>query len=161
MQWNQNDKLFFSELRNGFNWQSLPALFFKLHGLNVEMPELKVRSSIDEAHNWLSETDLIVNGHFIEIKSRNESFTTPKSFPYDTIFIDTVSGYDAKEKKPTAYIMISRPTGSMLCIRADKSNGWTVERKFDHVRKIWDDFYLAPRKRLQTLDALLKFIKAD
>ena len=157
--WGDNDKLFFSELKNGFDWQSLPALFFKLHGLNVGMPSLKIRSSIKDAHNWLNEPDLIVNGHHIEIKSRNESFTTPRSFPYSTVFIDTVSGYDAKKKKPTAYIMISRPTGNMLCIRAGSSNGWTVEHKFDHVRKIWDDFYLSPKERLQTLDVLLQFIR--
>ena len=157
--WSENDDLFLSELKSGFDWQSLPALFFKLHGLNVEMPSLRVRSSIKEAHNWLDETDLIVNGHSIEIKSRNENFTTPRSFPYPTIFVDTVSGYNAKKKKPTAYIMISRPTGSMLCIRADNSSGWTTERRFDRVREIWDDFYLAPKERLQALDTLLKFIR--
>ncbi len=157
--WSKNDDLFLSELKSGFDWQSLPALFFKLHGLSVEMPDLRVRDSIRDAHNWLNETDLIVNGHFIEVKSRNESFITSRSFPYSTIFVDTVSGYDAKEKKPTAYIMISRPTGSMLCLRANNSNGWTTERKHDRVRKIWDDFYVAPRENLQTLDALVKFIK--
>lgn len=157
--WSKNDDLFFKELKHGFDWQSLPALFFRLHGLDVEMPRLRVRSSIKEAQNWLNETDLIVNGNHIEIKSRNESFTTPGSFPYSTIFIDTVSGYDAKEKKPTAYIMVSRPTGCMLCIRADNPKGWTIERKFDRVRKIWEDFYLAPRNKLQTMDALVSFIR--
>ena len=159
MHWSENDNLFLGELKNGFDWQSLPALFFKLHGLDVEMPNLKIRPSIKVAHNWLNETDLIVNGRFIEVKSRNEKFTTPKSFPYPTIFVDTVSGYNAKNEKPIAYVMISRPTGNMLCVRADNPGGWAINKRFDNVRKIWDDFYLSPKERLQTLDVLVKFLK--
>jgi len=158
MKWSENDSLFFKELKDGFSWQQLPALFFSLHKLDVVMPDLKVRSSIDEAHKWLGENDLIVGGHYIEIKSRNEHFVDSGSFPYDTIFVDTVSGYDAKETKPLAYVMISRPTGSMLCIRGDNPGGWSVERKFDRTRKIWDDFYVCPKGRLQPLDALIHFI---
>jgi hypothetical protein len=159
MKWQHNDNLFFKELKEGFKWQQLPALFFTLHGCNVDMPDLSIRESIKEAHKWLGETDMLVNGQYVEIKSRNEPFTDFESFPYATIFVDTVSGYDAKETKPIAYVMISRPTGAMLCIKGDQSNAWSIERKFDRTRKIWDDFYMCPKSRLQTMDVLISFLK--
>ena len=146
LSWKHNDDLFFKELKEGHAWQELPATFFRLHGLSVEIPELKVRESIDQAEQWISTVDLIVAGRKLEIKSRNEIFTSPMSFPYDTVFVDTVSGYDAKNPKPLAYIMISRPTGAMLCLKANNSNGWNIEKKFDNVRKIHDDFYMCKKQ---------------
>jgi hypothetical protein len=157
--WQNNDELFFKELKQGYYWQHLPLTFFELHGLEVQMPELKFRASIKEAEKWKNSSDLIVNGFIIEVKSRNESFTSPESFPYETILVDTVSGYDAKDVKPLAYIMISRPTGAMLTLRSTSSKGWQKESKFDNIRKITDDFYLCKKKRLQTLDVLVSYIK--
>jgi hypothetical protein len=157
--WSQNDDLFFKELNEGHRWQALPALFFRLQGFSVEMPELRVRSSIKEAGKWKDSADLIVQGQLLEVKSRNESFYSPESFPYPTILVDTESGYQAKETKPLAYIMISRPTGVMLALRATSPKGWMVERKRDRVRNIWDNFYLAERSSLQTLDCLVSFIR--
>lgn len=158
--WSQNDELFKKELLAGHAWQELPATFFKLHGFEVQTPELKIRESITEASKWLDSTDLIVEGFKLEVKSRNEIFTSAQSFPYETALVDTVSGYDGKIEKPLAYIMISRPTGSMLCLKAESSQGWTVQKKFDHVRKIEDQFYLCDRKLLQPINVLVSFIKA-
>lgn len=158
-EWKNNDELFFSELKQGHQWQQLPALFFKLHGFQVEMPELTIRSSIKEAGRWKDTPDLIVNGHIIEVKSRNEIFTSGDSFPYETAFIDTVSGYDAKVIKPLAYVFVSRPTGAMLVLKTNSSKGWAVESKFDHIRKIQENFYLCKRKHLQNINVLVSFIK--
>lgn len=157
--WSTNDALFFKELKEGHNWQYLPATFFHLSGLQVEIPELRIRSSIQEAQKWKDSADLIVQGQLIEVKSRNERFITPESFPYSTIFIDTVSGYDAKKIKPLAYVMISRITGSMLAMRSTSNKGWMIESRWDHVRKIHDDFYVGSKNNLQTLDILVSYIK--
>lgn len=137
----------------------MPALFFRLQGFQVEIPELKIRSSIKEANKWINSSDLIVNGAVIEVKSRNESFTSKLDYPYETVFVDTVSGYDAKETKPLAYIIISRPTGVMLCLKTLSAKGWKIESKFDRVRKIRENFYVCEPKRLQTLNFLTSFLK--
>lgn len=156
--WAQNDKLFFSELKSGYEWQFIPAMFFKLQGFSVEVPELTIRSNIDEADKWIESKDLIVNGYHIECKSRNEEFTNSGDYPYDTCFIDTVSGYDAKTIKPLAYIIISRKTGSMLCIQSESNHGWKVEEKFDHVRKIRERFYTCQKNRLHPMSKLNAYI---
>lgn len=157
--WSQNDELFFSELKAGHEWQKLPALFFKLNGLQVDIPELKIRANIKEASKWKDSEDLKVNGQIIEIKSRNEAFTSAESFPYETIFVDTVSGYNAKTIKPTAYIMVSRKTGGMLALPSLSADGWKIEEKFDRTRRIRESFYVAEKKSFKTLDFIISQLK--
>jgi hypothetical protein len=156
--WNQNDDLFFSELKEGYAWQQLPALFFVLQGLPVRMPALTVRESIRDAGEWLSSEDLIVNDHVLEVKSRNERFVSPGTFPFDTVFVDTVTGFESKETKPLAYIMVSRKTGAMLWLYTDNSL-WSKLSRFDRVRKIQENFYAAPRELLRPLDSLIGLLK--
>jgi hypothetical protein len=157
--WSENDNLFFSQLKEGYNWQKLPKLFFELHGLSVEMPELTIRDSISTASEYLSSKDLIVNGYSLETKSRNESFTYPLSFPYKTLLVDTVSGFNGKVVKPLAYLFISRPTGSMIGLMTNTRNKWNIEKKYDRVRHITDEFYVADRLLCIQMDELLEELK--
>lgn len=154
--WSKNDKLFLSELKIGHQWQYLPALFFKLNNFDVEVPELKIRKSIKEASKFIDTVDLKVNGIEIEVKSRNESFTSPENFPYSTVFVDTVSGFNNKTNKPFAYVMISRSTGCMLWLPTSTYKKWGTEFKFDRVRKIREQFYNADKKLLKSMESLVK-----
>ena len=157
--WSKNDELFFKELKSGHAWQRLPALFFELHGFDVKIPELRIRDNIKEASKWIDTVDLLINGLQFEIKSRNEIFTSPTSFPYNSIFVDTVSGFDSKTSIPFAYLMISRSTGSMLWLSTESKNSWTIEEKFDRVRRIREQFYTAGKDLLQPLSSLVEKIR--
>ena len=158
--WSQNDALFIKELKEGHEWQSWPALFFRLHGLSVEVPNLSIRENISEADKWKDSFDLIVENFPMENKSRNEEFTCAKDFPYSTIFVDTVSGYNNKKIKPHVYIMISKPTGCLLWLPSLNADKWSIESKFDHTRKIYDDFYMCETKRLKPISTLVNFLKS-
>jgi hypothetical protein len=162
MSWKDNDTLFFKELREGYEWQKIAGIYFHENGLEVQMPKLTFRGSFEKAGDYIDSKDLLVNGHYIEIKSRRESFTSAKDFPYSTIFVDTVAGYDAKINKPLAYVMISRETKAMLCLPSyNKPDYWTQETRFDRVRKINETFYMAPKNKLQPLDNLVEQIKRN
>ena len=153
--WAQNDGLFLAELREGYAWQMLPAVFFTLQGFRVNMPTLEERQSLADIAKWIDSVDLEIEGHILEVKSRNEVFTAPSTFPYQTIIVDTVSGYEGKAHKPLAYVFVSRPTGAMICLRGDTPHAWAIERKHDHVRDIDDNFYVAPIAGLRSLSALV------
>lgn len=162
--WAQNDALFKKELEEGQLWQNHVGNFLRLSGLDVYIPPLTIRESIAEAGEWIDSKDLVVRGsaigdQIVEVKARNERFTSPESFPYDTIFVDTVSGYDAKKTKPIAYVNISKKTGSMIALPSTSSAGWLTENRFDHVRKIRDDFYLAPKKKFHVIDILVERLR--
>jgi hypothetical protein len=157
--WSENDELFKKELMEGHDWQSFPALFFQLHKLKVEIPALSIREHISEADKWKDSFDLIVEGIPLENKSRNEEFTCSADFPYHTIIVDTVKGYDIKTIKPFGYIMVSKPTGCLLWLPSLYSNKWTKETKFDNTRKINDEFYVCETKYLQHINTLLNKLK--
>jgi hypothetical protein len=161
MKWSENTELFKKELTDGFQWQELPATFFKLHGFSIEMPPMAFRENISDANKFFETKDLIVNSKRIEIKSRKERFTSPNTFPYDTIIIDTVKKFTGRSEIPFAYIMISRITGSMLWIDTSNRDKWKVERKFDNTRKYWDNFYLTSKENLLPLDSLVYILNGE
>ena len=158
--WSENDELFIKELKEGHEWQSYPALFFKLHGLKVEMPKLTIRENISEADKWKDSFDFIIEDLPFEHKSRNIEFTCPQDYPYDTVFIDTVKGWDQKAIKPS-YIFTSKTTGCMLWLPAMYSEKFTKVTKFDRVRNINEEFYVIDPKYLQHISTLLKKLKRN
>jgi len=158
--WFSNDALFFDQLKKGYAWQHLPAVFFRCSGLAVEIPNLTVRQDVSEASRWTkSDTDLIVDGHVIEIKSRGERFTCAADFPYDEPFVDTVAGYDAKKPPPVAYVFVSQITGAMLAINSQTKTFFRIVAKHDRVRNIDENFYVCQRSALRTMDQLVRYIK--
>lgn len=162
--WHQNDDLFIKELRQGYAWQKFVGMYFELNGLQVQQEsELKIRESIADTHHWTNIPDLVVNGHILEIKSRNLNFTSPQSYPFQTVMIETISGFAAKKPKPLAYIIVSRETGTMLFLGSGKKNRevWHTQSAFDRTRNIQDDWYMVGRSQLQTMDILLDLLKKN
>ena len=157
--WSKNDELFKKELKEGYAWQELPALFFKLNGFIVDMPELTIREgSIKNAAPFFNTLDLKVNNKRIEVKSRKETFTSPESFPYDTTIVDTVKKFNKREEKPFAYIMISRFTGCMLWVDCATKDEWQIVEKFDKTRHFPEKFFVIEKSKLKSLDSLLKVL---
>jgi len=83
----------------------------------------------------------------------------PSTFPYDDLIVDTVSGYEAKEPKPIAYVMVSQKTGGMFVIPTAFSKSWRVERKYDRDRKHEDDFYLTNKRFGRPFSQLVSKLK--
>jgi len=159
--WLANDELFLRELREGHAWQMLPATFFTLAGLRVEVPALRERERQSQARQWSDTTDIVLNGWPIEVKSRREAFTSNIDYPYKTAFVDTVSGFEAKTTKPLAYVLVSRPTGAMLCLSVAKTRAvWKVVEKRDRVRDIDERFYVVGSRHLQPVGVLVDALKA-
>ena len=60
----------------------------------------------------------------VEVKSRKFPFTSPADYPYKTAFFDTTEGWDAKEVKPIAVAIVSRPTGVILVASVRHKELW-------------------------------------
>ena len=159
-QWRSNDALFLSELHKGYAWQAFVAAFFACNGLSVHLPDLTVRENVTEVEAWTrGDLDLRVNGMNVEVKSRNERFTSPETFPYAKPFVDTVAGYDAKNPKPVAYVFVSQATGCMVALATYRSTHFTIVRKHDRVRDIDESFYVCSRDALRTMDKLVEYLR--
>jgi len=156
VEWVENDALFKKELRQGFKWQLHVAKYFKDLGFDVDVPKLRIRESVNEISEFSDEPDIVWCGRIFEVKSRKVSFTCPADFPYQTIMVDTVSGWKAKEHKPTEYICVSTLTGAIICLGGETQPLWTEREAFDYTRKIRDMFYEADKSLWMPVDIMVR-----
>lgn len=160
--WFANDDLFFDELAEGHEWAERVAAKLRAAALPVEVTPMRRRATIEHRHEFAKEVDLFVGSKRvpIEVKSRRLRFTDdPATYPYNTAFIDTVSGWDAKEPRPMAVVLISQHTGGMLVVPPSTSPSWVRESRRDRVRNIQDTWYCAPKGQLKTMDSLIDWLR--
>lgn len=144
--WSENDELFKSELLKGRKWEEYVYKRITGWGLDAGIGRLIVRDNIAEAKDFKDQVDITVYGYTLEVKSRGARFTSPEDFPFDDIMIDTVSGVDSREKPADIYVCVSQFTQRMIALPvASTREHWDSIRRWDHVRSIHDQFYVAHR----------------
>jgi hypothetical protein len=160
--WIENEALFKAELADGHRWAEAVGTRLIRSGLPARVSPMSVRDNVGDIPEYADELDSVVgdqNPIVIESKSRRLSFTEdPDSYPYETAFVDTCNGWDAKSTKPRAIVLVSQHTTAMLGISVRTRSSWTVTRTFDRVRRIYDDWYLVPKAQLQPFDHLVDWL---
>jgi hypothetical protein len=158
--WFKNDGLFRRELEHGYQWQRYVVEQLRKNGIVARVPDLHFRTSVSDRHDWEETTDVTLeNGKSLEVKSRRLKFTGPTDYPFPTVIVDTVSGYNAKRVKPQAYVLVSTITGNIIWMSGERI-GWTIQEKYDATRKISDSFFLAPREALMPFCELVSVLKS-
>jgi hypothetical protein len=162
--WFENDELFRSELQAGHRHAELVAARLRAARLPITVTPLEWRKDIADRARFGDERDIIVDFAFdeivVEVKSRRLAFEEqPSSYPYNTALVDTVSGWNRKQTTPRAVVVVSQRTRAMLVVpvRATRSR-WTVERRFDRVRKIRYDWLAVARVDLVPFERLLAWL---
>ena len=159
------DDIFFRELKVGLEHEGIVADALRAHKIKCKT-DLEARYDLDfdeRMAKYAGSPDIVLsNGDVIEVKSRNIAFEDdPDSFPYPTVIVETVSSWKAHEPIPIAVVHISQITGEMLVTMAYDEPHWTIEKKYDRVRKIYDTWYMADRNHLETFDFLVGYIKSN
>lgn len=156
MHWIENEKLFKDQLKKGFKWQLYVAEYLAKQGFKVEVPALKIREDITEIPDFIDEPDILWQDKLFEVKSRNVVFYSPADFPYSHIFVDTVAGWEGKDRKPDGYICVSTKTKAMICLSRKTRGTWRVAGRRDRVRKIHERFFEAHRSLWIPIKAMVK-----
>ena len=181
LQWFENDELFFEECKKGQAWQEYVGKYLESQGVKTEVAELSFRDnpnvkdySNDEAGRWamarqkmnnarkeyVNSKDIVIpNVGYIEVKSRNIKFTNPSDFPYSTVIIDTVAGYNQKKPKPILYVSVSQKTGAMIATEGNVADRWSKQKRFDRVRKISEVNYECEIGHWKPLDSYLEILQ--
>lgn len=159
MKWIENERLFTDELIAGYGWQLCIADYLKSLGFQTYIPKLTVREDIKDISQYSDAPDIECEGRILEVKSRDIYFTCPEDFPYETILVDTVAGWTAKERKPTEYICLSIQTGSMICLCGETQPLWKTQERRDHKRHITDVFYEAKKELWISMDSFISQLK--
>jgi hypothetical protein len=160
--WLANDALFFSELEKGHEFSVEVARRLRMLGIEATVPPISKRIHVDDRDLYDNEADIIIPGtpeYVIEVKSRDLWFECAHDFPYETIFVDTVRGWEQKNPRPIAVAMISRQTLGIAVVRGSTRQFWATEQAFDHVRKLSDIFYVMPREHLVGFGQLVSFLR--
>jgi hypothetical protein len=111
-------------------------------GITVEVPEMPEGSKTSDYTK--NQIDAIANGKILEIKGRNLVFTCVDDYPYPTLFVEGVSGFDAKVRTPDYYVNVSNKTGAIICLDvAATRHTWTVENVTDRFRNFPYDMYIS------------------
>ena len=151
-------------MTQGHTYNEIVAQRLINEGIGCTVPELElVTSNADIARLTKEEKDIILdNGLVLEVKSRNLGFSEdPALFWQKDIYVDTVSGYEAKEIKPYAYVMVSQKSGNMLVVHSSTKDKWFKKTVTDPYRKVTDSFYKIEKKYLTTWTSLITDLKGE
>lgn len=160
-----SDDIFFRELKIGRAHEVIVGEALRRHKIKCTFEtEVECDSDFEERQKkYAGSPDIVLaNGDVIEVKSRNLDFDDdPDSFPYPTVFVETVSSWKGHKPTPLAVVNISQITGDMLVIMGYDEPNWTAEKKFDRVRGIYDTWYMADKDQLESFDFLVGYIKSN
>ena len=162
MDWINNEELFRKELATGSKWARYVAEQLNTLGINCYSPEMVVREDISQIEAFSKDDkDILFNlmdGN-LEVKSRNLRFESDSSsYPYQTAFVDTVSGWEAKTEKPLAVVLVSQKTSQMLVAPVSTEHLWSTTSLYDNVRGIHDTWWTIDKTLLRPIDELVEWL---
>lgn len=155
--------LFLQELAIGSKWAEHAAAELNAMGIPCEATEMRVAQTEEEIKEFTEHDQDVVlldgSGHF-EVKSRRLNFHYhPFTYPFETAFVDTVSGWEQKLEKPLAVLLVSQQTGKIMVIPPESREHWKTTTTFDNVRGFTDTWYVVPKEHMMRLDTFVERMK--
>lgn len=164
--WGENEDLFASELRRGHEFAVVIGRRFRTAGLRAEVTASALaKTAAARARFGRTDVDLIVYGRggrqVIEIKSRRIRFSGPDDWPeaFDPAMVDTVAGWQTKEHRPVAVVLVSQYTLGAAVVPASSFPYWQIVRKQDARREIPTVSYACPAEHLRSFSELCDWMK--
>jgi hypothetical protein len=161
--WGSNDQLFQQEARKGQFFAEYVATLLQNCGFSASATPLEFAATIEDRERFINEQDIVFEDRSgcIEVKSRDLTFfNKPASFPFNTAFVDTQTGWDLKSPKPLAVILVSQRNHHVLVVKPSTQRFWTVKRSFDRVRKINESWYQVDRSLLGCFSELCEWLRS-
>lgn len=155
------DEIFRREATIGQKYAELVAARLRCHNINATATELTFAETEEQIKDYADEQDVVLDdGRCVEVKSRSlEFYDDPKSFPYSTAFVDTVGGWKKKINKPVAVVFVSRVTDQMLVVMGCTDHEWGAIKKFDRIRKHYDNFHTVKKSGIISFREAAEIIK--
>ena len=95
----------------------------------------------------------------LEIKERSLKFTSPKDYPYDTVFVDDMRGLSRERLQHLAYVYVSKPTGEWVWLTSlDRDDSWKEQVVYDRGRGHDVPTLVAPRRFLRPARQLIDLL---
>lgn len=146
----------------GGRWASKVADMLNDAGVRCEATPIRIASdNMERDYMTKHEQDIVFgwSDQCLEVKSSSRDFTFDvQAYPFASLFVDTVSGFDAKAQTPLAYVLISQITSEAVCISPKSLDTWRKVNTYDKKREIMEWFYSAPKSALIPFGSLVQFL---
>lgn len=149
-------------LRTGNEYELKVAHRLMKEGFYCSMPQLIEGSATAEYTTHQKDVIVLAGGRpaVLEVKSRNLRFTGPEDYPFKTVFIDTVSGFDSKAVTPDVVVIISQQTEAIMIIPVKSTRQhWTEETKYIWARGHPETNYAIKPHLTKSLDWFIDKLK--
>lgn len=147
---------------DGGRWAEYVAETLRTKGVKCSAPPIKIASNSLEIEQMTKfEKDIVFDwtDECLEVKSSSTIFpANVLDYPFKSLIVDTVSGFDAKVKKPLAYVFVSQATGEMVCVSCKSMWHWGQTTLHDKQRDIDELFYIADKGLLIPFDELVQYL---
>lgn len=130
-------------------------------GVQAELQPLQfAKDEADRERFTLFEKDILTAAGVLEVKSSSRVFyDDPADYPFASLIVDTLHGFNAKVRQPVAYCMVSQATNCVLVVPVSSRHEWVVQNLYDRKREIYDDFLLANKSVLRYFVELIDWLK--
>jgi hypothetical protein len=161
----RSDTNFLNKLIDGYKWQVYALSAIQSYGHWGAVHPLRIRPTASERSEYGDEYDILIgpkasrdNGvcsgwvKEVDVKARTRTFTTPDSFPFDTIIIEPSARLARRgQSVPDYWCMVSQFNGALIFINyEDTAMHWSQESK-KGIR-----YTTAPRECFLTLGQFLE-----
>jgi hypothetical protein len=92
------------------------------------------------------------------VKSRSFHFTSVEDYPYPTVFVDTVEGWQAKEAKAVAVAVVSQKSGGIVVVPVSTEGSWSVKRIYDSKRGFEVSVLECPKELLRSFEEFVAWV---
>lgn len=154
-------KIFVRNLATGHDFAEYVGDLLLAAGLPAVVTPMEVRENLADRHRFRNEVDLTVGSRRVEVKSSTREWTSLGDLPFSGMFVDTVYGWDRKEMKPCAVVLVSQPTGALAVVPATSRPHWRKRTTVDRVRSITETFWLCPNEHLRPFDEFTEWLRAN
>lgn len=163
--WMKDDDLFFAELEKGYRFEKLLLERLRKDGIPAvhvtDIPrqwERAARRAYLAQYGDIAVPDL--DGVHLEVKSRNIRFTSPKDFPYPSVFVDGEGsrGLKVVPEDRIIYVLVSQITGAVVWVPPGTPT--TTRRIWDRVRDIPVLIHEVPASVMRPYEELVAFLRA-
>lgn len=154
-----------SSFFQGGHWANKVAERLNHAGVQCYAPPITIAKTREERNEMTKhEKDIVFSWTQmpLEVKSSSRIFGDDiMEYPHDTLFVDTVNGYDSKMVPPISYVIVSQQGEGMVCISPKSKPLWEKVKAFDRHREIYDEFYSAPKEVLMPFASLVDHLRVQ
>ena len=156
-------KDFVNQLKKGYDYQLKVKEILEQKGLTVFIDELRIRPKGGKRKDYTDRGDLFLKkGNDVislEVKSSSREYTSMNDYPYNDVIVDMVDNWNNKKHFPSAIINISQKTLCTFVIPVTSEKHWFKKTIKDSIKGYTKDFYFIDKKRIKSLEELIKWVQ--